>query len=165
MKESGNDHNRQHMATPATYLRYLWPVWSPYAPHRQHLWPLWPVWPQPRRGIWVFAAPPVNSPSRRGVSLTAKGLSAPNLTKEDGSLPPRLTEMNTIASFASGASVTSCGAGNAVRSQNRDPRLRNPAPVQIQHHTVRVPARDVVRFPRAGLSAYARALRRPVHRK
>jgi hypothetical protein len=49
----------------------------------------------------VFAAPPVNSPSRRGVSLTAKGLSAPNLTKEDGGFPLRLSETSTIASFAS----------------------------------------------------------------
>ena len=46
----------------------------------------------------VFAASPVDA-----VSLAAKGLSAPNPTKEDGSLPLRLSQTNTIASFASAA--------------------------------------------------------------
>ena len=65
---SGNDRNRQHMATAATYLWYLWPAWPPYAPHRQHLWPVWPVWPLPQRVICAvrpsraFAAPLADSP-------------------------------------------------------------------------------------------------------
>ena len=77
----------------------------------------------------VFAASPVDA-----VSLTAKGLSAPNPTKEDGSLPLRLSETNTIASFASRGLVNVIGPKNAGRSENRDPRLRNPSPVQIAHH-------------------------------
>jgi hypothetical protein len=58
------------------------------------------MWPQPWSGIWLFAAPPVNSPVD-AMSLAARGLSAPNLTKEDGGFPLRLSETNTIASFAS----------------------------------------------------------------